>query len=103
MTEDTTDRIDLLMQAHNVFRWCLDCGMTEQDCKNAHVRCCPTCRHRTIDTSERQDIRHAEMQARANAYYEAALSHQANPDMYKYFFDKRQELLFQLVDERKKP
>lgn len=49
------------------------------------------------DAEARQsDIRHAELQARANAYYEAALSHESSPDRYKYFFDKRQELLSEM-------
>lgn len=43
-----------------------------------------------------QNVVHVELQARANAYYEAAVSHQTNPDYYKHFWDKRQEILAEL-------
>lgn len=51
MTEDTSDRIDLLVQAQNHHLWCWDCGMTKEDCDATDwlVKCCPDCRHPRVE------------------------------------------------------
>jgi NADH pyrophosphatase NudC (nudix superfamily) len=37
-----------LINALEHWRWCWDCGTTDQDCRSTGRPCCPDCRHRDM-------------------------------------------------------